>query len=131
MGDYFAHWLGMRRLIARLPRIFHVNWFRKDENGRYMWPGFGENMRVLEWIVGRCRGQDPGHETALGWMPEFGELNLDGLEGFSKERFLKLMEVNYEEFRQELLSEAELYLRLYDHLPKELIFQRELLASRL
>lgn len=131
MGDYFAHWLGMRRHITHLPRIFHVNWFRKDENGKFLWPGFRENMRVLDWIVGRCRGQGPGHETALGWMPHYEELNLDGLEGFDKEQFLKLMEVNYEEFRQELLSEAALYLRLYDHLPKELIFQRELLASRL
>ncbi|MCP5539519.1 MAG: phosphoenolpyruvate carboxykinase (GTP) [Akkermansiaceae bacterium] len=130
MGDYFAHWLGMRKKIGHLPRMFHVNWFRKDADGKFLWPGFRENMRVLEWIVDRCEGRARGHETAIGWMPRFGELNFEGME-FSEETFDELMAVNYEEFRHELLSEADLYLRLYDHLPKELIFQRELLASRI
>ncbi|MCB1235736.1 MAG: phosphoenolpyruvate carboxykinase (GTP), partial [Verrucomicrobiae bacterium] len=106
------------------------NWFRKDADGKFLWPGFRENMRVLEWIVDRCEGRARGHETAIGWMPRFGELNFEGME-FSEETFDELMAVNYEEFRHELLSEADLYLRLYDHLPKELIFQRELLASRI
>ncbi|MEM0969627.1 MAG: phosphoenolpyruvate carboxykinase (GTP), partial [Verrucomicrobiota bacterium] len=113
MGDYFGHWLSMRKHIKHLPRLFHVNWFRKDPNGNYLWPGFGENMRVLEWIVLRCRGQGAGHETQIGWMPFQDELNWEGL-AFSKEEFDVLMRVDQEEFRQELLSEESLYLQLYD-----------------
>ncbi|MEO0415316.1 MAG: phosphoenolpyruvate carboxykinase (GTP), partial [Verrucomicrobiota bacterium] len=130
MGDYFSHWLSMRKRIKNLPRIFHVNWFRKDEDGKFMWPGFQENMRVLEWIYDRCAGRGKGHETQLGWMPHYDELNFEGLD-FSEEQFDALMAVSHDEFRQELLSEADLYLGLYDHLPKELIFQRELLAGRI
>ncbi len=130
MGDYFAHWFSMRRRVAHLPRIFHVNWFRRDKDGGVLWPGFSENMRVLEWIIDRCHGRARGHETSIGWMPHYEELNFDGLD-FSREQFDELMHLDLEEFRQELLSEAALYLRLYDHLPKELIFQRELLAARI
>jgi phosphoenolpyruvate carboxykinase (GTP) len=130
MGDYFAHWLRMRRLIKEVPRIFHVNWFRKDEEGRFMWPGFGENMRVLEWIVKRCRGEGRGHEDELGWMPRFSEINWDGMEDFSRERWNELMAVDKREFRQELLSTEELYLDLYDDMPRELNCQRDLLAGR-
>ncbi len=131
MGDYFNHWIGMGRHIRHLPRIFHVNWFRKDEEGRYLWPGFQENMRILEWIVNRCRGRAAGHENQIGWMPHFDEINLEGLDGFDEEQFDAAMRVDLEEFRQELLSEQDLYLHLYDHLPKEMVFQRELLAGRL
>ena len=130
MGDYFAHWLGMRRLVEHPPRIFHVNWFRKGEDGKFLWPGFSENMRVLEWIINRCDGRGKGHERSIGWMPHFDELTFDGLD-YTEEQFTEQMHLDHEEFRQELLSEAELYLRLYDHLPKELIFQRELLAGRI
>lgn len=130
MGDYFAHWLEMRKKIGELPRIFHVNWFRKGDDGEFLWPGFGENMRVLEWIFDRVRGQGRGHEAELGWVPHYDELNFEGLD-FSSEQFERLMSVSAEEFRGELLSEADLYLDLYDHLPKELIFQRELLAGRI
>ncbi|MEM9281075.1 MAG: phosphoenolpyruvate carboxykinase (GTP) [Verrucomicrobiota bacterium] len=130
MGDYFAHWLEMRKRIRHLPRIFHVNWFRKGKDGSYLWPGFRENMRVLEWIFDRVRGQGRGHEAQFGWVPYYDELNFEGLD-FSKEQFEELMSISQEEFRQELLSETDLYLDLYDHLPKELIFQRELLAGRM
>ena len=130
MGDYFKHWLYMRKHIPELPRVFHVNWFRKDKDGNFLWPGFGDNMRVLEWIVNRCRGRGAGHETQLGWMPRYSELNLKGLEHISRETFEHLMRVDHKELRAELLSSEELYLDLYDHLPKELIYQRELLAGR-
>ncbi len=130
MGDYFSHWLEMRKLISDLPRIFHVNWFRKDDQGNFLWPGFQDNMRVLEWIFDRVRGRARGHEFQLGWVPRYDELNFEGLD-FSREQFDELMHVSHDEFRQELLSEADLYLGLYDHLPKELIFQRELLAGRI
>ncbi|CAN5864991.1 phosphoenolpyruvate carboxykinase (GTP) [soil metagenome] len=130
MGDYFKHWLHMRRRIKDLPRIFHVNWFRKDSEGKFLWPGFGENMRVLEWIVNRCRGNGKGHETQLGWMPRYDEINMEGLEGMNEEMFEKIMGVDHKELRQELLNAEELYLDLYDYLPKELVYQRELLAGR-
>ena len=131
MSSYFSHWLGMRKHIKHLPRIFHVNWFRKDDRGKFLWPGFGENMRVLEWIVNRCQGQGKGHENKIGWIPYFDEINLKGLRGFSREDFDAVMAVTDEEWRRELLSEAVLYQSLYDYLPKELIFQRELLAGRI
>jgi phosphoenolpyruvate carboxykinase (GTP) len=130
MGDYFKHWLHMRRRIGDLPRVFHVNWFRKDKEGRFLWPGFGENMRVLEWIVNRSRGRGRSHETQLGWMPRYDEINMTGLEGMTQERFDEVMRVDHKELRQELLNAEELYLDLYDYLPKELVYQRELLAGR-
>src|SRR5690606_11248501 len=116
MGDYFAHWLEMRKRIPELPRIFHVNWFREGADGAYLWPGFRENMRVLEWIFDRIRGQGRGHESCLGWVPRHGELTFTGLD-FSEAQFAELMRVNPEEIRQELLSQYQLYLRLYDTLP--------------
>ena len=130
MGEYFRHWLKMGKLIEQLPRIFHVNWFRKDENGKFLWPGFGENMRVLEWIVNRCHGRIPGHETQIGWTPHFEDFDTDGLE-FGEEEFDKAMAFNQDEWKAEVLSQGELFLNLYDHLPKELVYQRELLAARL
>ena len=130
MGNYFAHWLQMRSRISELPRIFHVNWFRKNGDGKFLWPGFGENMRVLEWVVKRCRGEARGHETLLGWMPRYDEMTWTGLEEFTAEKFNAVMDVDRKEFRQEILSAEELYLDLYDHLPKEMIYQRELLVGR-
>jgi phosphoenolpyruvate carboxykinase (GTP) len=129
MGHYFRHWLLMRRLIGEVPRIFHVNWFRKDKDGNFLWPGFGDNMRVLEWIANRCRGRGKGHETQIGWMPRYDELNLEGLD-MPREKFAELMQLDLKELRQELLNAGELYLDLYDSMPKELIYQRELMAGR-
>jgi phosphoenolpyruvate carboxykinase (GTP) len=131
MSAYFHHWLDMRSHIKHLPRVFHVNWFRKDENGKYLWPGFGENMRVLEWIVKRCHGRIPGHETQIGWTPHYQDFNTEGLEDFTPEHFEKCMAFKPEEWKNEILSQGEMFLKLYDYLPKELVFQRELLASRL
>ncbi len=131
MADYFHHWLDMRRKVNRLPRFFHVNWFRKDENGKFLWPGFGENMRVLEWIVNRCKGRIPGYETQIGWTPDWEDFNVEGLDGFDEARFNQCMAFNAEEWKAEILSQGELFLKLYDYLPKEIVFQRELLAARL
>lgn len=131
MGEYFGHWLSMRNKIKHVPRIFHVNWFRLDENGKFLWPGFGDNMRVLEWITKRCQGRIPGHETQIGWTPHFEDFDVDGIENFSEEDFDKAMAYDKDEWKEELLSQGELFLKLYDHLPKELVYQRELLASRL
>jgi phosphoenolpyruvate carboxykinase (GTP) len=131
MGEYFGHWLEMRRHIAHLPRIFHVNWFRKDPDGKFIWPGFGENMRVLEWIVKRCHGTTVGHETQIGWTPALEDFNLTDLPDFTPEKFCQAMAFHRSEWKAELVSQGELFIDLYDPLPKELIFQRELLAARL
>jgi len=133
MGDYFAHWLDMRGKVKHLPRIFHVNWFRKDEEGRFLWPGFGDNMRVLKWIVQRCSLGAHAIETAIGWVPEFKDLDMRGLENeVSEEKFEQsLMKIDRAEWHRELVMQDELFLKLYRNLPKELIFQRELLISRL
>ena len=131
MGAYFAHWLEMRRYLTHLPRFFHVNWFRKSDEGKFLWPGFGENMRVLEWIVRRCKGEAAGHETQIGWTPSYEDFNHHGLPGFGEQEFANCMAFDRKEWKQELVSQAEFFIDLYDHLPKELLFQRELLAARL
>jgi phosphoenolpyruvate carboxykinase (GTP) len=130
MGDYFNHWLNVRRRLLNPPRIFHVNWFRKDATGQYLWPGFGENFRVLKWVVDRCRGRAPARETQVGWMPRHREFDWRGLD-FSRERWDELNKFDPAEWQRELLWQDELLLKLHDRLPKELIFQRELLISRL
>ena len=131
MGDYFRHWLKMRRRIKHLPRVFHVNWFRKDEHGRFMWPGFGENMRVLKWIVDRCHHRVGAEEGILGWMPLVEDFDLEGLDGFGAGEFEKVQKVDATEIGKEVLMHEELFMRLHSTLPKELIFTRELLITRL
>jgi phosphoenolpyruvate carboxykinase (GTP) len=128
--DYLVHWFRMRKRMADCPRIFHVNWFRRGEDGRFLWPGFGENMRVLKWIVDRCHGQAYAVETILGWMPRPQDIDLEGLE-VDLEDLESLQTVDAEAVKAELLSQEELFLRLAGDLPKEMVFQRELLISRL
>lgn len=130
MGDYFNHWLNIRRGLNDPPRIFHVNWFRKDANGEYLWPGFGENFRVLKWIVDRVQGRAKARESQIGWMPRYEEFDWTGVE-YPEERWSELMKIDPAEWHRELLWQDELFLKLHDRLPKELIFQRELLISRL
>ena len=130
MGDYFRHWINMQRSLSETPRIFHVNWFRKGEDGKFLWPGFGENMRVLKWIVDRARGRALGKEAAVGWQPRYEDLNWDGLD-FPKEKFEELQRLDRAAWRREVIGHEELFLDLHDHLPKELIYERELLICRL
>ena len=130
MASYFNHWLQVGRQIADPPRIFSVNWFRKDENGNFQWPGFGQNMRVLKWIVERANGHAIGVESPIGWMPRYEDLDWRGSD-FSLEQFAELMSIESAEWKQELASHEELFIKLYDRLPKELVAVRELLLSSL
>jgi phosphoenolpyruvate carboxykinase (GTP) len=131
IGDYVNHWLQFGRNLPNAPRIFGVNWFRKDENGKFLWPGFGNNIRVLIWIVQRLRGNASSVESPLGWMPRYEDLDWRGLEEFSKDDFSKIMTIEREPGKQELLGHEELFERMYDKLPKEFFFMRELLLSAL
>ncbi len=130
MGDYFAHWLEMGRRIPKPPKIFHVNWFRKDAGGKFLWPGFGENFRVLDWILARCRGQGGARETAIGLLPESGALDLAGLE-LSQGVLERLLEVRREEWVEELAGHKAFFDRFGGRIPAELWRQHEALAQRL
>ncbi len=131
MAIYLRHWLNMGKAIKYPPLIFNVNWFRKDKEGKFLWPGFGENMRVLKWIVDRCRGNAAAYEGPIGWMPFPNQIELDGLENFDQAKFDEVQKVDKEEWTRELLLQDELFIKLYERLPKEMVFQRELLISRL
>ena len=130
MGDYFRHWLRMQRELSATPRVFHVNWFRKDAEGNFQWPGFGQNMRVLCWIVDRVRGRAQGKETPIGWTPYFDDMNWKGLD-FSRESFDQLQSVDRANWKREIMGHEELFLLLHDHLPPEMVYERELLICRL
>ena len=130
MGDYFAHHLKVGKSLQEPPRIFHVNWFRRDEDGNFIWPGFGENMRVLRWIVERSQGKAFAQETPIGWVPRYEDIDWRGL-SFSKEKWETLMSLDLEYFKELTLQHETLFLQLFDHLPKEFIFERELFICRL
>jgi phosphoenolpyruvate carboxykinase (GTP) len=130
MGDYFRHWINIQRKLTETPKIFHVNWFRKDADGTFMWPGFGENMRVLKWVVDRVRGRARGKETPIGWLPRYEDIHWTGL-SFSKETFERLQKVDSVAWRQEVMGHEELFILLHDHLPPEMVYERELLICRL
>jgi phosphoenolpyruvate carboxykinase (GTP) len=130
MGDYFRHWIRMQRTLKQTPRIFHVNWFRRDAEGNFMWPGFRENMRVLKWIVDRSHGRAYGAETPIGYVPRYEDIEWKGLD-FDRTKFDELMEVDRKVWRSEVLGHEELFIDLHDHLPPEVIYERELLICRL
>ena len=130
MGDYFRHWIKMQRALSVTPRLFHVNWFRKDAEGKFLWPGFRENMRVLKWIVDRVHGRTHGRETPIGWTPQYSDIDWKGLD-FPKEQFEELQAVDRSAWRSEVIGHEELFIVLHDHLPPEMIYERELLICRL
>ena len=120
MSDYFAHWVQMGAKAGNnAPKIYCVNWFRKDENGKFMWPGFGENMRVLKWIVERVEGKVPAQQTALGNIPQYDNLDWNGL-AFCTEKFASITAINQAQWQQELTLHDELLNKLQYHLPAEM-----------
>jgi phosphoenolpyruvate carboxykinase (GTP) len=129
MADYWNHWLNVGRHVANPPRIFRVNWFRRDESGKFLWPGFGENMRVLDWIVARVHGRGYGVESPLGYMPRHQDLHWEGLD-YNADTFYRLMSVNREEAKREAASHEEFFDKFFDRLPKEFLHHRELFKSR-
>jgi phosphoenolpyruvate carboxykinase (GTP) len=131
MGMYFRHWLRLRKMLTVPPRIFYVNWFRRDAAGKFIWPGFGENMRVLKWIVERTHGRADAVEAPLGWVPGPRDFDLGGMKDFDPSALTKAQEIGLEEWRREALMQDDLSLKLYADLPKELLYQRELLVARL
>ena len=131
MGDYFSHWLHMRHSVDQLPSIFCVNWFRTDSKGHIIWPGFGENMRVLKWIVQRITGQGNARQSELGWMPRYEDLDWKGLESFTKAQFEALMHIDATAWEAELRMHKELFEKLKSRLPQELTLMRELLNLKL
>jgi phosphoenolpyruvate carboxykinase (GTP) len=130
MGDYFQHWLDIGKQLHTPPAIFHVNWFRKDAHHHYLWPGFGENMRVLQWMIERVSANRAAVKTAIGWTPAYEDFEWRGLD-ISREKFAELQKIDPTEWKRELISQDELFQRLGDRLPRELAAQRRALATRL
>jgi phosphoenolpyruvate carboxykinase (GTP) len=130
MGDYFRHWIQMQRSLSETPKIFHVNWFRKGEDGKFLWPGFRENMRILKWVVDRVRGRVLAKEAPIGWMPRWEDIDWTGLP-FSKETFAALQAVDPAKWRAEVIDHEELFIDLHNRLPPEMVYERELLICRL
>ncbi len=129
MGDYFDHWLDMGRVHPEPPRIFRVNWFLKKD-GKFLWPGFGENMRILKWVLDRVHGRGHAVESPIGWMPDYQDLDWTGL-AFSQEQFDELMIVDRESWKAESLAHEEMFLQLLERLPQEFSLERQMLLTRL
>ena len=129
MGDYFAHWLEMGKKIPHQPKIFNVNWFRTDDEGHFIWPGFGDNMRVLMWILDRCEGKADAVETPIGYVPKAEDINIEGLD-IDRETVEGLLEVDKKIWSEEAEGITEFYSK-FDRLPKELAHQLEMLKERL
>lgn len=130
MGDYLRHWLSMQRELTQTPKLFHVNWFRKDAQGRFLWPGFSDNMRVLKWIVDRVRGRVGANESPIGWTPRFDDICWTGTD-VTSEQFTELERIDRAAWKKEVVGHEELFIALHDHLPPEMIYERELLICRL
>jgi phosphoenolpyruvate carboxykinase (GTP) len=134
MSDYFQHWLNMGEKLAatgaKLPNIYCVNWFRTDENGKFVWPGFGDNMRVLKWMLDRIEGKAGGVENIFGTTPQFNDLNWDGLD-FTQAQYDRITSIDKASWQEELKLHAELFEKLKYHLPKELVAAKEQLEKRL
>ena len=130
MADYFAHWLEMGKKIPNPPKIFHVNWFRQDEEGHFMWPGFGDNLRVLNWILDRCEGKADAKETAIGYLPNADDINIDGLD-IDKDVLEQLLSVDKEVWKEDVKGQKEFFAKFGDDLPAGITEELSKLEERL
>ena len=131
MGDYFAHWLEMGKKIPHAPKIFNVNWFRTDDDGNFIWPGFGDNMRVLLWILARCEDKVGAVETAIGYVPKAEDINIEGLDGVTVDTIKDLLSVDVASWKEDCKNIREFYGVIGDHMPKELYEELDALEKRL
>ena len=118
-------------MARRPPKIFHVNWFRKSGEGKFLWPGFGDNMRVLRWIIDRCQGHVRANESPLGWMPSADDIDIAGMKNYSRQDLEQALALDVDGWKREAILQDELFINLSGNLPAELMFQRELLIARL
>jgi phosphoenolpyruvate carboxykinase (GTP) len=130
MGDYIQHWLDMGMKVQNPPRIFSVNWFRKGDDGRFVWPGFGQNMRVLKWIFERCAGRADAVETPLGYVPRYDDFDWNGSD-FDPRRFSSVMHVDVAQWERELTSHDAFFDRLGAKRPRVLMNERDRMAGRM
>ncbi len=130
MGDYWSHWFNMADNVSNLPQVFRVNWFRKDSNGKFLWPGFGQNMRVLKWIAERAQNSVDAVETPIGYVPNYEDLSWNGLD-FSAEQFATLMNIDADEWTAECASQQRYFQQFGDKTPAKIEAQRELTLQRI
>ena len=129
IGDYFRHWIEIGKRLSKPPLIFNVNWFRKGADGKFLWPGFGENMRVLKWVIDRCEGTGRGVKSPIGWIPGIHDLDLGDL-NIDHKRVDELLEIDHEQWQKELTEHKKFYDSLGGVVPEELERQRKEVAKR-
>ena len=130
MGDYFRHWIGMGAKISNLPKIFHVNWFRTDNQGNFLWPGFRENLRVIKWILERIEGKIGAAETPIGYVPKKEDLYLDGI-NVKSSHLEELLSVDKQSWLEEAKSQEEFFRKFGSSLPEEILEEHSKLKKRL
>ena len=131
MGDYWAHWLKMGTLIPNAPKIFHVNWFRTDDEGNFIWPGFGDNMRVLMWILARCEGKVEADITPIGYVPHAEDINIEGLDGITVDTIRDLLSVDRESWLADIANIKEFYAQVGERVPQAMYDELAALEARL
>ena len=130
MGDYLQHWINIQKKLTVPPKIFQVNWFRKDKDGKFLWPGYGDNMRVLKWIVDRAHVSVGAQETIFGWVPKEGHIDLSGMD-IAEGRVDEATNLDEGEWKAELQSQETFFKQFGATLPQTLELQRQLLLTRL
>jgi phosphoenolpyruvate carboxykinase (GTP) len=131
MGDYWQHWLDMGKVIKNPPKIFHVNWFRTDDEGHFIWPGFGDNFRVLLWILDRCEDRVEAVKTPIGYVPRAEDINIDGIGGMTVDTVRDLLSVDREAWLADITNIEEFYAQVGDHVPATLVEELNALKARL
>ena len=131
MGDYWKHWVEMGKVIPNAPKIFHVNWFRTDDEGHFIWPGFGDNLRVLDWILARCEDKVDAVETAIGYVPKAEDINIEGLEDITIDTIKELLTVDKASWLEDVENIKEFYALVGDRVPAEMYEELAALEARL